>query len=461
MSRLFLGVALAATTSAAFGCARATPSTPPGCLDCPDPQSVVRLPPEDLERQLVSLERRWSKVSADSPSAAECGELARSFASLADLSGRPVAVGLFNAGVVRETCGQPELAMELYRAVIAAPGAPPRIRAAALNNLGIALVKVGELENGSRALEKAVETDPLFGAPRTNLAALLRKRSGKDDKAFVAAEHELHTALALRADDRRAFEHLARLYYERGREGDPSYLMLADLVVTQGLRVLERDGESSAALFNVRGLILVERGDPNQALRAFDKAVEIDPGHLESHVNRAMISLRLRDFATARASLAIALADPRFARDADAWLAMGVAHRGLRDYDRAEKAFTFVHEVTQDPRGFYNLGLLYQEHIAPNQDYDPEPYRVAQRHFARFAADAGDRPDYSAAVVDARRRSDQIDELFVAIHDTRVIEKQVKELEVLEKKQRAQEKARLLELERRAREHRDAGEPGG
>jgi tetratricopeptide (TPR) repeat protein len=422
-----------------------------------DPEHLVQLPAAELRRELAALQRQWAPIAAATPTPQQCDSFARRYAELADDHGQPIAAGRFNAGVVRDRCDQADRAAAHYQAVIDDRDAPAKIRAAALNNLGIAHVRAGRTEAGEQALHASIEADPLSPAPRTNLAALLRQRSRSSDAAFAAAEHQLQTALALRSDDRAAFENLARLYYERGHDGERSYLMLADLVVTQGLRVLERDGERSAALLNVRGLVFAERGDPTHALRAFDAAVQVDDGHAEAHLNRALLCLRIRDFRTARDSLDVALANSRFADDADAWLAMGVAQRGLRNYAKAEKAFAVALDQGHDLRGLYNLGLLYHEHIAPNADASArEDYDTARRYFDRFTRDAAKRAELGSAVADARRRRGQIDELLVAIDDGDRIAAEVEKLEALQRAQQAETRARLLDLEQRARSARDA-----
>ncbi len=442
------------------GCAHPPPPHPAKCVDCVDPTEVVRLAPAQLQARLGELARQWQQAAGDDPSDDACDRFARSYAVLADPGGRSVAVGRFNAAVVRAECDQPQRAAALYRTVIDDPKASDALRASALNNLGIGEIEAGRPELGRRALERAIEIDPRSPAPRTNLAALLQRESGESDEAFAAAERQLQNALALRSDDRPAFENLAQLYYVHGRDHDTAYLMLADLVVTQGLAVLERNEERSAALLNVRGLILLERDDPHRALRAFDAAIEVEPTHAQAHLNRAMIALRLRDFSTARDSLKVAAADPQYTDQADVLLAIGVAYRGLRQFDEARRAFERAHATAGDPRGLYNLGLLFHEHIAPNAtDYDPDQYKLAQKYYRQFtaAAAASGRQDLRLAVSDAKRRDHQITELFDAIRINLELEAEAERLESLERKQRAEDKARLLELERRAKERSDGG----
>jgi tetratricopeptide (TPR) repeat protein len=448
-----------------LGCAHGSRPRPadPACPDCADPGDAVRLSATQLQSRLGALGRQWSEVAARRPTPQQCDDFVQRYAVLADTEGKPVPAAQFNAGVVRETCGQPDRAGALYRRVLDDEDAPAKIRGAAANNLGVLAIDGGDLAGAKRWLERAVDLDPSAAEPRVNFAAALRRATDAgDDAAFASAEHQLQAALAVRSDDPSAFENLAELYYERGRD-ERSYLLLADLVITQGLRVMEARGRESAGLHNVRGLVLVERGEPVAAIRAFNAAVEIDGRHPQAHLNRAMIAIRLRDFATAQASLQVALDDPQWADDADAWLAMGVARRGQREYAEAEAAFQrAAQRKGGDPRALYNLGLLYSEHVGPGQEtFDAAPYEKAKEYFSRFQRAAADRPDLRTAVADAKLRTRQIDELFEVIDAAEETRRQVEELEALERKSRAEEKQRLLELERRALErNRSPTAPG-
>lgn len=100
------------------------------------------------------------------------------------------------------------------------------------------------------------------------------------------AESALRNALAVDSDNAVSHENLARLYYDRGRLHERSYLLLSKLVVTQATRVLEQRGTPSAELHNLHGLLLMEDGDQVSALRAFRKATEVDPEHAQERKAR-------------------------------------------------------------------------------------------------------------------------------------------------------------------------------
>lgn len=416
----------------------------------PDP--VVEIPRATLEARIAEASRRWDAAKRDGADPTECERAAAAFQAVQRVPGEPVPAGLFDAAVVWDECGRTDRAEPLYRAVVDAPTTPRAIESAALNNLGVLLALRGEDAEALTVFERAIARDQASAAPRTNLAAALRRRPGtRPGETFDRAERELQNALALDAESGTAFENLARLYYERGVAGDRSYLLLADLVVTQGTRVLARRGHASAELANLRGLVFTQKGDPVSALRAFARATEIDSKHADAHLNRAMVSLSFRDYLGAEKSLDVALSDRRHAKNADALLALGVAHRGQRHYDDAEKAFARALEVApKDPRALYNLGVLYQMYIAPAQpEFSEAPYRRAQIYFQRFAKAAG--PELSPTIAEARHRRAQIDQLIVDVGAMQALEREQARQEATAARARDEEKVRLRELERKAR----------
>lgn len=429
-----------------------TPPSPPLPPEPPDPQQS--------QAELQGAVAKLRAAEADGTlSPAECDEVVAAFMALHDPRDPSTAAGPFDAGVIRERCGQPEQAVALYRTAIATnPG-----HAGAHNNLGILHWRAGEHEAAFASFERAVKADPALPMARNNLSEALRERylrkgEGED---FARAELALRNALAVDSDSAIAHENLARLYYDRGRSHDRSYLLLAGLVITRGLRVLQEQGHDSAELHNLRGLLLMEEGDPVLALRSFEKAAAVDPHHAQARLNIAMIALRFRDFDTARTSLEAAREDPRYRDDVEVLLASAVANRGLRRYDDAKTVLLQARErASDDPRPLYNLGILMQEHIGPERSqkvdaegkatFDDGPMLEARGYFERFAKAAGDR--YPEEAADARARISSIDQFLQDVKDLEALEAEQERLEALARKQQQEERERLLELERRAKE---------
>lgn len=437
-----------------------TPVTPP--LP-PEPED-----PKQIRQELRSAVAVLEQAEADGTlSPRECDEVAAAFVAMHDPRQPSTAAGPFNAGVVRERCGQPQQAMQRYRQAIATD---PE-HAGAHNNLGILHWRAGEHGAAFASFERAVAADPALPMARNNLSEALRARyvqAGVNDD-FTRAEHALRNALAVDSDSAIAHENLARLYYDRGRSHDRSYLLLAGLVITRGLRVLHQQDRRSAELHNLRGLLLIEEGNPVLALRAFEEAIVADPEHAQAHLNIAMIALRFRDFDTAQTSLDVAQQDPRYRDDVDVLLATAVAHRGLRRYDDAKEVLLRAEQLdAEDPRPLYNLGILLQEHIGPERaqgpnaadasgsaTFDAGPLVDARQFFDRFTTAAGTR--FPSQAADARARIASIDQFLRDIEDLEQLQAEHDRLEALAREQQAQERERLLQLERRAKQAHGEG----
>ena len=367
----------------------------PRIPDDPEPKDVEWDPGTRAraEKAFAATVVDYEKVAAKGKwTPSTCDDMAGRFEALYAEFGGPMHVALFNAGAVREACGQTPKAKAIYQRLVSDH---PKSDLGH-NQLGVLAARAGHEAEALKHFRAAIEANPTTRAPRNNLAAALRKRYANtpEDASFRQAENQLQNVLAVDSDNRPAFENLARLYYDRGRLEDKAYLMLADLVVSQGLMVADRIEEPSADLHVIRGLILMQRGDDVRALRAFEKAAEIDPDHGDAHMNIAMIALRFRDFDNAEKSLSIAKKDDRHVDNIETYLGLGVAYRGLRKYDDAKRSFEQAQTLApKDPRPLYNLGILYQEHIAPSKEgFDEKLHRKAIGFFEDFTKRAaGDR----------------------------------------------------------------------
>jgi tetratricopeptide (TPR) repeat protein len=417
-------------------------------------------PPPDLDPALRAkahaefraLATQYQRAANGRLGPRECTDYAQRFTEVYDRYGAEMIVAWFNAGAVWQLCGDTDKAEEIYASIVSAePGfAPAHI------NLGVIFAGRRDETAAIRHFQRAIEIDPLASEPRNNLATTLRNKYAESpsSQTFEAAEDHLQNVLAVDSTNRIAFENLARLYYDRGRLQNPSYLLLAELVITQAHRVLETIGEKSADLHNLHGLISYIREDYVEALRSFKRAVEIEPQRADAHMNIAMIALSFRDYATAQRSLAVALEDERRRTDVEAWLALGVAQRGLRKYDAARDAFARLAKLDpDDPRALYNLGILHQEHVAPaaiEKDNGKKGNEIAREHFTDFVNRAGSRQDLKAVTADARARIRAIDDYLVALRDAEELEKRAAQAERLRTREVERERERLLELERRA-----------
>lgn len=395
--------------------------------------------------------RLESRLATDAPlSEAECRTFVDGFARM-EAQGGPQRAAAYNRALVLETCGQSEEAARVYAGVL--PGeSTPR----AHNNLARLELHDGNLDRGIELLRLAVDLDPQYRPARTNLGlALLRRFLSTGERAdALRAGNELRRALALRSDDVRAREGLARLHYGLGKAGDPAQFMLAAMVAEQSIEVLSQQGQTSAELHNILGLVLAERdANPNLATRSFRRAVEIDPDHAEAHMNLALISLRFRGFETARDSVLAAMDDPRFHDDPEALLALGVSHRGLREFGAAETAFRRAAELSPgDGRPWFNLGILYQEHLSTEDGLEIGAI-LARNEAARDCLVRAKTLAASPAQGDeAGRRIRQIAALIEVLTAAEQLQAEAEALAEEDAARARAERERLLELERAASE---------
>lgn len=396
---------------------------------------------------------RYAKAKAAGKlSPAQCDAFAREFEQLYKDHGEQLTVGWFNAGAVWEECGDLAKAEAIYEQIIKKV---PKYDLA-YNNLGVIYWNRRDETKALDYFKRAVAANAITTAPRNNLAAALRNEysSSPDQAEFEKAERELQSVLAVDSSNRLAYENLARLYYDRGRLKDKSYLLLADLVVDQATRVLkEEKGIESADLFNLKGLLFMQQDNQVKALQAFKKSAELEPNHADANINIALISIRFRDYGQAEKSLNIALKDGRQKKNIETYIGLGVAQRGLRKYKDAEEAFKQALQIDgKDPRPLYNLGILYQEHVATaSEEFSKAPYETAKDYFSKFASGAANIATYKAAVADARTRIENIDQLFKDIEEMQKLEAEAKRLEEEQKKQEEEERKRILQLEDKAR----------
>lgn len=365
----------------------------------------------------------------------------------------------FNAGVALEVCGTPEQAKAAYLDVLRVDAK----FALAHNNLGTIAYREGNTDEAVRRYRSAIEVGPRVLSPRFNLAHVSRERylDSGDVAEFDLAQRGLQGVLALDSENLTAYEGLARLYYERAVAGDRSYVLLANLVVTQAHRRAATAGRASAELWNLQGLLALERQEPTKALRAFERAIDLEPQHVDARLNAALLELELRNFTSAQENLEVASTLASGARKHEATLALGVAKRGTRDFSGAELAYARAHELNDaDPRPLYNVGVLYQEHIGPASDGDGLRHaELAQGYFERFTKSAEKDPKYAEAVDDAQRRVANIVEYGSFIRIQHELEAEAAKLEALYRQQTEARRAELLEMERAAKQAMD--EPAG
>ncbi len=146
--------------------------------------------------------------------------------------------------------------------------------------LGSALLRVGQAEQGTEALQKAVALAPDMAAFRNQLA--LGLLSSGDQEQAVA---ELDSAIELGGDEYQSDYLLVMI---KTRDGD----FAGANQVVDALLVKSPD---NAVAYNLRGTIALAQGREDAAEEAFVKATAIDPGYYPAVQNLADIAERRGD----------------------------------------------------------------------------------------------------------------------------------------------------------------------
>jgi Tfp pilus assembly protein PilF len=161
---------------------------------------------------------------------------------------------------------------------------------------------------------------------------------------------------ALRAVGGRApiYVELGLVYMAQGRDD------LAELVLTKAAGL----DEKNPIIWNALAMVSMERGKDQEAFERFDKASSLAPDYLDARFNIASVLIDAGDYARARSELEAVLA--RRPDDLGAKVALGVAHRGMGEHDRARGIWQDV--VKAAPRhsavrgdALFNLAVLEQD----------------------------------------------------------------------------------------------------
>lgn len=416
-----------------------------------DPAKASAEAKEDFAKAVAT----YKSAKADGKvSGGECDKAAGAFTKVYKTHGKQMAVAQFNAGAVWHECGDNEKAEKIYREVMAAN---PKYDLP-YNNLGVIYWKKGQQSKALDMFRKGVKANRRQAkAARNNVAGLARNvfRDNQSAEAFKEAESSIQTVLALDSNNQVAYENLARLYYDRGLIKDKSYFVLANLVVNQGIRVLKDQKLESAALYNINGLLILQQDDQVNALKSFKEATRVEPNHSEANLNIGFISIGFRDYAQAEKSFQIALKNSLYKKNIEAHIALGVAQRGLKKLKAAEKSYNTASKInSKDPRPYYNLGILYQEHFAVTDDVDEagqkKAWNTAKKHYNKFISMSGGNKAMAEKVLIAKDSIANIDESFDIMKQMKILEAEAAKMAKLQEEQDRKERERLLKLEQQA-----------
>jgi len=142
------------------------------------------------------------------------------------------------------------------------------------NNLAVALVRRGNIDEAVTNYRKALQFEPNYAEAHFNLATALR-RLGKFDEAV----YHYREMLRLHPDHRDTHNGLGAVLHEQGK---------IDQAVLHYVEALRLDPEYSKANYNL-GVALNDQGKTDEAISHFKEALRLDPRHNRAHYQLATV----------------------------------------------------------------------------------------------------------------------------------------------------------------------------
>lgn len=181
------------------------------------------------------------------------------------------------------------------------------------------------------ALKTTEEDDPNRKDAAARLASLLRDAGDFDDAVNV-----LRDTVRVSGANAKIYTELGLIYVAQKR------YELARLVLTKAAELDARD----PAIFNAFAVLALRQGKAQEAFDRFDQAVSLDPSYIDARFNKAAVLLDAGDYARAKTELTTIV--ERRPDDYAAQVALGVAHRGLKEFAEARKTWDRV--IKEAPR---------------------------------------------------------------------------------------------------------------
>jgi superkiller protein 3 len=216
----------------------------------------------------------------------------------------------------------------------------------AWNEKGNIHFKQGDFEQAISAYNQAIEIDPAFGWPYSNLA-LCYFALGQHAQAIQFYQKSIEL-LGTDADRAVSWNGLGNVYRAMGNYPNAvaAYQRAGDLDprnagMREGAQTLQvGPGLESAQVMNDLGEIFLKSGVYTEAINAFNRAIALDPSFGWSYSNLARTLAMLGQHAQAiplyQKSIEL-MADKK--DQAVSWNRLGNSYRRLNDYDNAIKAF--------------------------------------------------------------------------------------------------------------------------
>jgi tetratricopeptide (TPR) repeat protein len=181
------------------------------------------------------------------------------------------------------------------------------------------------------ALRATEEDDPNRKDAAARLASLLRDAGDFDDAVDV-----LRDTVRVSGTNAKIYTELGLIYIAQKR------LELAHLVLAKAAELDATD----PAIYNAFAVLALRQGKAQEAFDRFDQAVSLDPSYLDARFNKAAVLLDAGDYTRAKVELTTIVENRP--DDHAAYVALGVAQRGLKEFPEAKKTWDRV--IKEAPR---------------------------------------------------------------------------------------------------------------
>jgi tetratricopeptide (TPR) repeat protein len=317
----------------------------------------------------------------------------------------------YNLGVLAERQGKKDEAKNWYRSALKKK---PSLRQAS-ENLAVMSQNEGDIPGAVALYTDVLKRYPDDAASRARLAEIYRQ-TGDHAKALEFAR----AALMRDPQSTTALKVMMRTYVDRKQP------TLAKLVALRAMKIDDNDPE----LHHTVGLILQGENDPDGAMLAFKKALEVRPDYLPAHILLAQMSLEAEDYPGAEEHLRKIL--QAGGNNAAAHLNLGVAYKGQGQYDKAMQEYDEAEKLDPKMAAVYlnRAIILHRAKDAPER---------AMELYKKYVSMAGDEVALSAEapVFGLMREAEAV---IQAKKEAKMAEEQAKQMEELQKKQEAEMK---------------------
>ncbi|MBK7090911.1 MAG: tetratricopeptide repeat protein [bacterium] len=186
----------------------------------------------------------------------------------------------YQRGLVFEKQGDLNSAIAEYREATKYQQLPE-----ALNNLGYALSKSGDMNGAYQTLHQAIQSRPNYTDAITNLGLLFLNRNELDSAEF-------YLNFARRSDPNlpQVYLNLGDLHQRRGNAAE------AESILQIGIATAPR----FVPLYNSLANLYLKQGRDSEARPLLEQAIAIDPAYAAGHVNLANILLNAQDYVSAK-----------------------------------------------------------------------------------------------------------------------------------------------------------------